>query len=83
MKKLENSSEQYGKASFKYAWVMDQTFDSRHAGITNDTSLKNLQTSKYNCTLIDVPGLSNYLKNTTKGISQGDCALLCVSASRQ
>lgn len=36
MHKFEKDSQKVGKASFKYAWVLDETAEERERGITMD-----------------------------------------------
>ena len=53
---IEKEAEQQGKASFKYAYVMDTLKAERERGITIDISLWKFETPKYYFTIIDAPG---------------------------
>ena len=56
MHKYEKLSEQYGKASFKYAWVMDEGEEERKRGITIDVGTSYFETEKKQFTILDAPG---------------------------
>ena len=80
MEKYEQISNNYGKSSFKYAWIFDKLKTEREMGRTVTLGFWCVPTENYDVSIIDSPGTKSFFKNLSCGAALADVCILLVSA---
>eukprot|EP00816_Leptocylindrus_hargravesii_P011440 CAMPEP_0196805648 /NCGR_PEP_ID=MMETSP1362-20130617/5444_1 /TAXON_ID=163516 /ORGANISM="Leptocylindrus danicus, Strain CCMP1856" /LENGTH=449 /DNA_ID=CAMNT_0042178695 /DNA_START=32 /DNA_END=1381 /DNA_ORIENTATION=- len=80
IEKFKKESKEMGRASYYYAWVLDQSQEERERGMSINLNQWSFEGQKFSYTLFDVPGSSSYTTNAIAGMPQADVGLLFVSA---
>eukprot|EP00166_Cyanidium_caldarium_P006243 ctg_872.g318 len=84
LRRLTDESDAIGKATFQYAWILDEHSEERERGVTMDVAVRAIASpgGRSSLCLIDSPGHREFVPAMIRAAAMAELALLVVDARR-